>query len=88
MTSITPVGGVKRPLCIKSRALTRPSVLMKKSAGFEHHPAGPGVCSRQHLVLLGSPGDPCPEALLPSEAGKDAVLLISQRKAREATLGV
>lgn len=34
-------------------------------------------------MLLGSPGDPCMEALLPSEAGKDAMLPTVQIKAHK-----
>lgn len=58
MTSVAPVGGLKRSLCIKPRALMRPSVLMKKPAGSERHLARPGICRQKHLVLFGSPGDP------------------------------
>lgn len=85
MTSVAPVGGVKRSLCIKSRALMRPSVLMKKPAGSECHPARPGICRRKHLVLLGSPGDPL-HGSTSSLRGREALLRV-QIKARKATLG-
>lgn len=67
----------------------RPSVLMRRNLqALSIIPAGARVCRQRHLVLPGSPGDPCMGPLLPSEAGEVAVLPTVQIKAPEATLGI
>lgn len=67
----------------------RPSVLMRRNLqALSIIPAGARVCRQRHLVLPGSPGDPCMGALLPSEAGEVAMLPTVQIKAPEATLGI
>lgn len=66
----------------------RPSVLMKKPAGSEYHPSQGKGLQTEDLVLLGSSGDPCMGAFLPSEAGKDAMLPTVQIKAQETIRGI
>lgn len=66
----------------------RPSVLMKKPAGSEHHSSQGEGLQTEDLVLPGSSGDPCMGAFLPSEAGKDVMLPTVQIKAQETMPGL